>query len=86
VNAAFRNRFELRIYEPCPDHRSPPEEVPRSSEDVPLSAVRISDFWFRIFLSCPQNRTAKRDVSNDYDGYDDYDEYADCGDYSDYGD
>jgi hypothetical protein len=83
------------IYEPCPDHRTPPEEVSRSSEDVPLSAVRISgflrisDFELRIFLSCRQNRTAKRDASNDYGDCGDYGEYADCGDYgdcSDYGD
>jgi hypothetical protein len=85
----------LRIYKPCPVHRKPPEEVPRSSEDVPLSAVRISDFLrisdfeLRIYHSCPQNRTAKRDASNDYGDCGDYGEYADCGDYSDcsdYGD
>ena len=34
VNAALRNRVALRIYEPCPDHSTPPEGVPRSSEDV----------------------------------------------------
>ena len=45
-----------------------------------LGVNLISDFELRIYLSCPQNRTARRDASNDY---------GDCGDYgdcSDYGD
>jgi hypothetical protein len=58
----------------------------------PLSAVRISDFlrisdfWFRIYLSCPQNRTPNWDAFNDCGDCGDYGEYADYGDYSDYGD